>query len=548
MDIDNKVSQALDTLAAAADWSRTSFGWAYPFTVGDAEAAALRTLYGGDEMLSTEFPLFTARLQAAIGRQPVKANSDKPMSFVLVRDIECTNNHISAVADISLNLVPERLMVSLVLRKNGEVIDQIHRVLSSVAATSIELQSTSSLADDDVVEALVVATWDTSGGIFATCMDRSESSVGALDSVAAIRMAHPVLRWPNSTPAPIIAGSPSFDLAWAVQPVQGHDRTDVCFLRSPQTSLIDYVYPEERPAGSPQPMSLDIRGEVILVPERTFAGFTSATIGLSAPTPQPGKAGGGVPYIVELDDKYFHDEGNTFSFAFPTEWGSMIEDSVQTGNRPYDIDIDINFNTDKGAARLSVTSKAPAQVPCSKPSPHYSSIPPIQLFWGCLEASMFVLMADGSQKQIDNIRVGDLVACETGHTVVSDIIRGRESEIIHLETEQGAGLRATRDHPIVTTEGLKCADEVVTGDTVMMAGGSREVIRFHYPKDDGYEVCNLLLEGDSQHFFANGFAVGDNNVQGQMQCKRGEVDALPIPQDVLAEIDRMRRILEGRES
>lgn len=44
----------------------------------------------------------------------------------------------------------------------------------------------------------------------------------------------------------------------------------------------------------------------------------------------------------------------------------------------------------------------------------------------CVEASTLVLMADGSQRPIRDLRIGDLVRTETGTAHIRDIIKGRE--------------------------------------------------------------------------------------------------------------------------
>lgn len=547
MDDNTRITAAADVLAAAAERSRTPYDWAGPVTLEAPEADALRNLYGGPEVVENEFPLFAAALERSVGVETAAPAEGEPRSYVTVRDVEATGDFLAAAADVSLNLVPARLVVSIIIRKNGEVVGEQHRVLAQEAAYSGTLSvDAAPVTEADLIDALVVAAWDNGEGLLSTCIDRSETCTLAADPVAAVRMAHPVLRYPNPTPDPIAAGSPAFDLAWPTEKVSAHDSTNVCFLRQPRSELIDYLYPEERKAGSPQPMMLDIRGEVTLVPPRVFKGFKSASICLTLPTPEPGQAGGGVPYLAHLDDSYFQTESGVFRFAFPTHWESTIEESTVAGNRAYDIDIGVAFLTDTGEASLSITSKEAAPIPGAQPSPHYSRIPQVRLFWGCLDAASRVLMADGSLQRIDAIQPGDCVAGPQGAARVIDVISGREPELIHLETESGEVLLATADHPVLVGGGMKRADEVLIGDAVCTSfDGATSAIRYHFPAEGPFDVRNLVLEQDVS-FLAEGFVVGDNNEQERLVGeRRATALANEMPSGLQEEIERMRALLEG---
>ena len=57
------------------------------------------------------------------------------------------------------------------------------------------------------------------------------------------------------------------------------------------------------------------------------------------------------------------------------------------------------------------------------------TISKLHLLWGCVADHTLVRMADGSCKQIKDIKIGDRVCVKNGgHGYVEDIIRGREEE------------------------------------------------------------------------------------------------------------------------
>ena len=82
----------------------------------------------------------------------------------------------------------------------------------------------------------------------------------------------------------------------------------------------------------------------------------------------------------------------------------------------------------------------------------------------CVEASTLVLMADGSQRPIRDLRIGDLVRTETGTAHIRDIIKGREPELVRIGLAQGGNLVATGNHPLFTDKGVKRCSEVVVDD------------------------------------------------------------------------------------
>ena len=73
----------------------------------------------------------------------------------------------------------------------------------------------------------------------------------------------------------------------------------------------------------------------------------------------------------------------------------------------------------------------------------------------CVDASTLVLMADGSQRPIRDLRIGDLVRTETGTAHIRDIIKGREPELVRIGLAQGGNLVATGNHPLFTDKGVK---------------------------------------------------------------------------------------------
>ena len=167
----------------------------------------------------------------------------------------------------------------------------------------------------------------------------------------------------------------------------------------------------------------------------------------------------------------------------------------------------------------------------------------------CVEASTLVLMADGSQRPIRDLRIGDLVRTETGTAHIRDIIKGREPELVRI------GLA---NHPLFTDKGVKRCSEVVVDDRLRTEGGCVAIesieLAPHEPATSNltlgkaigcvshdFEVYNLVLDGSSV-FFANGLLVGDDNEQGRLMRSSDEIrSSASVPAELLAEAERLRR-------
>lgn len=148
----------------------------------------------------------------------------------------------------------------------------------------------------------------------------------------------------------------------------------------------------------------------------------------------------------------------------------------------------------------------------------------LAIYLGCLGKDVKVRMADGSQRRISEIKIGEKVVSTEDALEVADVITGEESRgMWRLYTKRGKGVLATSQHPILTADGMKQVRELKPGkDSIVMEDGGRELLT----EIQVEEICvcpvyNLVLsrEGggeipeDSGFFFADGMTVGDNNMQ-----------------------------------
>ena len=75
---------------------------------------------------------------------------------------------------------------------------------------------------------------------------------------------------------------------------------------------------------------------------------------------------------------------------------------------------------------------------------------------------------------------------------------------------------ASKDHPVVTREGLKTLINLSDTDELLMEDGNYYLIQYGYPLQDKMNVYNLDLSGEIHTMICNGFVIGDNISQGKL--------------------------------
>ena len=126
---------------------------------------------------------------------------------------------------------------------------------------------------------------------------------------------------------------------------------------------------------------------------------------------------------------------------------------------------------------------------------------------GCFIAGTKILMADGSYKEIQDVKQGDTVNSynlETKKIVQKKVIQ----QIIHADNPGGYLvinnlLKVTGNHPLwVNNVAWKRADEVKISDSLMSEEGNLIIVKTIDFVAGNYMVYNLSIEGPAHNYFA----------------------------------------------
>jgi hypothetical protein len=156
----------------------------------------------------------------------------------------------------------------------------------------------------------------------------------------------------------------------------------------------------------------------------------------------------------------------------------------------------------------------------------------MQFRWSCLAEGSKIVMADGTEKLIEAVEIGERVQSGgPGQSLsVIDVTRGTESApIVELEAANGSSLLVTQGHPFFDASGKSLrADELQVGSVIKSSTGTTKITKLNRKPFAG-KVYNLKLGTEHQiegldvgsiNMFANGLSVGDSRSQWALEVAR----------------------------
>jgi hypothetical protein len=176
---------------------------------------------------------------------------------------------------------------------------------------------------------------------------------------------------------------------------------------------------------------------------------------------------------------------------------------------------------------------------------------PIEMVNSCLAEGTKVEVAGGKEVAVEDIKIGDQTTNQyhaTGLLTVTDTAKGVElSPMIYIEDEAKRSLLMTEMHPVQTIDrGMVLAKALVVDDRVMTRTGPSRLVRIERRMYDG-KVFNLKvgsktektrLGEDQTVFYANGFVVGD----GQIQSRHTDLEMKRLTQKKGHILERLPRV------
>jgi hypothetical protein len=308
----------------------------------------------------------------------------------------------------------------------------------------------------------------------------------------------------------------------------------ICLGRSSNSSDVnncDYADKTQGPTAQPF-MRFPFQGVVTLT-------YPAKTITSSSMYLQRLVDGGGCPQlpskssapVIGADPKAI--TWTLMGLANPTDGSQWAQfgQSTQSGNcwvqGPALLFAEINITDSQGQNVAAKFSTDPSQ------SSAFTGTTPdsTEMAWGCVAAGAKVTMADGSDKPIEQVLVGEMVKTDRTRTArVNFTYRGFEDKpLVEVTDEFGDTVTLTQDHPVPVGGNFRQAKDLHVGDLVgslsaRAVGGSARITKVAMTQvtSEAVEVYNLEVDakGTRATFAAGGIVVGDNAVQSNEGNRR----------------------------
>lgn len=228
---------------------------------------------------------------------------------------------------------------------------------------------------------------------------------------------------------------------------------------------------------------------------------------------------------ANFDMKYKGDikwnvTGSVLSWEFPDNWHNILKKNKLTCANHMNFYCKMYINTTIGVP-VPIVIQSDGE---EHKDPSYKKIPYINILWGCFAKDVLIRMENKKSIPIEQIKAGDKVMTNDGSVrTVTEVITGREDKLVHIKTANVNRIRVSRDHPMLTTEGMIKAENLTAG-TILITEDGKESIESLYLVNYNDTAYNLRLDHEGI-LIANNFYAGDFTEQNHVPKRR----AAPIP-------------------
>lgn len=503
-----------------------------------SEFECLAEQFGGQEHIKMEYPIFWEKMQLTrelhrkngVNRTSLKKGDLEELLYVY--DMHVTDKGmLGGAGAATLFDSAEQICVSVSLYQRDQCIGHNANFAFASRRASVKCASDEKW-EKGPCKTIAHLAWQRPNDDFLTAaMVIYEETELYADPIASVEVEHPSVSNHRTPPTPI-------DSRQIAYQEPGKKYVNICYARTPASGEQCHYYYQQGLKDGKQEIYLDVRGDVILKGKggETREIFESVkNVSLYLDTPYGGAL---AKKIANLSSHVYATE-NGFHFAFPTDWGVVIPGGVLAAREICYLNCCIEYyvKNDEEPKRLNIGSRVSST---QEENEHWTKIPDIKLNWGCVAKDTQILMADHLTRRISDIRPGDrITGGKTGRSVtVLDVIYGNESLLWCVKGIGGENIYISSEHPVVTKDGDKMAVDLMETDSIQEKSGAFTPVEFRYDKYYGDIVYNLSLE-DDHYFIANGYIIGDQEVQGSVMRQSMEKESI-VPENIVQEVEKMK--------
>ncbi|WP_338864141.1 Hint domain-containing protein [Myxococcus stipitatus] len=347
-------------------------------------------------------------------------------------------------------------------------------------------------------------------------------------------------------PAGITSSRPVFSQLLVYAPVDtvlNDGLISVCLNRT-WTQDCDYDL-----TGTPQAVKLPLKGQMSLTSEHLFdaAKITQFKTDLNAGTPTYDvghlkliltNAGGGCDVtdgnLIEAKMSQFWRGANlspdkkTFSWDLTGANSAFFDDGCRQVQNEVKLSLRIVLPVVASVGGQTYQSSVTLASPDPRfPRPDYT-FKKITVTNSCLAAGTEIELAEGQVAPVESVKAGDRVRNphKPSLTVMDTAVGTETVPMVRIRNDAGRSLLMTEMHPIqVMARGMVQARNLKTGDVVMTKTGPSKLVEVSreayagkvYNVKVGSDAEKLALGADQTVVYANGFVVGDGQIQAKYE-------------------------------
>lgn len=232
-------------------------------------------------------------------------------------------------------------------------------------------------------------------------------------------------------------------------------------------------------------------------------------------------------------------------WLFRSNWGTFVDTSCCLANTVANLTYTISLCEDGKAYSDSLFLSSLLQRDIGY---NCRRLRKLQVIMGCVAEGTRIMLADGGQKKIEEIQIGEKVRAGVNgeNGIVENVWCGNEQEIYCLETADRHMLYLTGQHSVYTDAGVQKAEKLKQGIGILMEDGSynKLVSSSHYEKQ--VRVYNLDIELRSgQHgcMVCEGMMLTDNDYS-----EEGKTSEMPADNSNQRLISELKMLLKEKSS
>jgi len=198
-------------------------------------------------------------------------------------------------------------------------------------------------------------------------------------------------------------------------------------------------------------------------------------------------------------------DSKTISWKLPDSFGHPYSELLDGWYCYVGYDLEIVAEASGMKYTFVITNRQEAQQSLNK-----FMIDRINIYRDCFHPNTRIQMADGTQKNAEDIKAGDLLAVPCGECRVKEMQKtSMRSAMVYIKGDNSQKTCVSINHPFETDRGLVCARYLQEGMYVHGMQGNVKIVESCISPETEVTLCAITLEGGGR-LYADGFVAGDS--------------------------------------